>query len=67
MTRHLDVIPPEALVVMIPGDVARTLLDRAGRDEYRRTHRGEDRRTDECLVELTRVAHRWDNLLSERG
>ncbi|MGH3547963.1 MAG: helix-turn-helix domain-containing protein [Pseudonocardiaceae bacterium] len=60
-------IPPEALVVMIPGDVARTLLDRAGLDEFRRVHRGEDRRLDECLAELTRVAHRWDNLLTEYG
>ncbi len=53
---------PELLVVSVPADVALILLLRAGLDEYRRAHRGEDGRVDRVLIELTTAAIRWREL-----
>jgi excisionase family DNA binding protein len=58
--------PPEQLVTVVPADVALVLLVRAGLDKYRRDHRGEDWRTDQCLIELSNAALRWREL-ADRG
>lgn len=57
--------PPEQLVVIVPGDVAYRLLVKAGLDTYRRGHRGEHWRTDQVLIELSTVAHRWRDLADQ--
>ena len=53
---------PEQLVTVVPADVALVLLVNAGLDEYRRGHRGENRRVDDVLVEMTEAAIRWREL-----
>jgi excisionase family DNA binding protein len=53
---------PEQLVTIVPGDVATVLLLRAGLDEYRRDHRGENPRVDRVLIQLTEAAIRWREL-----
>lgn len=58
--------PPELLVTVVPADVALVLLIRAGLAEYRRTHRGENWRVDQVLLELSNAAHRWRDL-ADRG
>ncbi|MBV8542947.1 MAG: hypothetical protein JO364_06545, partial [Pseudonocardiales bacterium] len=57
--------PPEHLVTVVPADVAVILLTRAGLAEYRRVHRGESRRVDECLVALTEAAILWRELVAD--
>lgn len=40
-------IPPlETLVTLVPPDVALVLMAKAGLDEYRRAHRGDNPRVD---------------------
>jgi excisionase family DNA binding protein len=58
--------PPELLVVSVPADVALALLVKAGLDDYRRDHRGENPRVDRILIELTEAAIRWREL-ADRG
>jgi excisionase family DNA binding protein len=53
------VTSPEQLVVVVPGDVALVLLVKAGLREYRIARRGENRRVDDVLVEMTAAAIRW--------
>ena len=53
---------PEQLVTIVPADVALVLLVKAGLHEYRRGHRGENKRVDDVLVEMTTAAIRWREL-----
>jgi len=53
---------PELLITTVPADIALALLDRAGLEEWRKRHRGEDPRVDQVLIKLREAAVRWIEL-----